>query len=75
MLGRHAGNWKKPERRRKTLIRLGVDKDHAYTFSRTRMGGWRVTKSNLNNYNYIKTVGKEKVRISARLLFESISTT
>ena len=31
---------KKPERKRKNLIRLGVDPDHAYQWSRTRMGGW-----------------------------------
>ena len=33
-------DWKKPERRRKNLIRLGVDQHHAYVWSRTRMGGW-----------------------------------
>ena len=37
--------WKKPERRRKNLIRLGVDHDHAYSFSRTRMGTWAVALS------------------------------
>ena len=37
--------WKKLERKRKNLIRLGVDKDHAYAWSRTRMGGWRVAQS------------------------------
>jgi len=29
-------HWKKPERKRKNLIRLGVDQDHAYAWSRTR---------------------------------------
>lgn len=38
-------HWKKPERKRKNLIRLGVDQDHAYAFSRTRMGGWAVAQS------------------------------
>jgi group II intron reverse transcriptase/maturase len=38
-------DWKKPERKRKNLIRLGVDQDHAYAWSRTRMGGWRVAQS------------------------------
>ncbi len=37
--------WKKPERKRKNLIRLGIDRDHAYAWSRTRMGGWRVAQS------------------------------
>ena len=38
-------DWKKPERKRKNLIRLGVDHDHAYAWSRTRMGGWAVAQS------------------------------
>lgn len=37
--------WKKPERKRKNLIRLGVDQDHAFAWSRTRKGGWRVAQS------------------------------
>lgn len=35
---------KKIERKRKNLMRLGVDKHHAYAWSRTRMGGWRVAQ-------------------------------
>ena len=38
-------DWKKPERKRKNLLRLGVDQRHAYAWSRTRMGGWRVAQS------------------------------
>ena len=38
-------DWKKPERKRKNLIRLGVDENHAYAWSRTRMGGWAVAQS------------------------------
>jgi len=38
-------DWKKPERKRKNLIRLGVDQQHAYAWSRTRMGGWAVAQS------------------------------
>jgi hypothetical protein len=38
-------DWKKPERRRKNLIRLGVNLDHAYSWSRSRMGGWAVAQS------------------------------
>lgn len=37
--------WKKPDRRRKNLIRLGVDQEHAYAWSRTRKGGWAVAQS------------------------------
>lgn len=38
-------HWKKPERKRKNLIRLGVDHDQAYFWSRTRKGGWAVAQS------------------------------
>lgn len=38
-------HWKKPERKRKNLIRLGVSPDQAYQWSRTRIGGWRVAQS------------------------------
>lgn len=38
-------DWKKPERKRKNLIRLGVDLNHAYAWSRTRKGGWAVAQS------------------------------
>ena len=42
-------DWKKPERKRKNLMRLGVDKDHAYAWSRTRKGGWRIAQSPILN--------------------------
>ncbi|MEQ9287173.1 MAG: group II intron maturase-specific domain-containing protein [Cyclobacteriaceae bacterium] len=38
-------DWKKPDRKRKNLIRLGMDKDRAYAYSRTRLGGWAVAQS------------------------------
>ncbi len=38
-------HWKKPERKRKNLIRLGVCPDDAYAWSRTRKGGWAVAQS------------------------------
>jgi group II intron reverse transcriptase/maturase len=38
-------DWKKPERKRKNLIRLGVDPEMAYQWSRTRMGGWATAQS------------------------------
>lgn len=42
-------HWKKPNKRMSSLIRLGVDLDHAYAFSRTRMGGWAVAQSPILN--------------------------
>jgi len=38
-------DWKKPERKRKNLIRLGVYQEQAYAWSRTRKGGWVVAQS------------------------------
>lgn len=38
-------HWKKPERKRKNLIRLGVKPDQAYAWSRTRKGGWATAQS------------------------------
>ena len=38
-------DWKKPERKRKNLIRLGINQGMAYAWSRTRMGGWAVAQS------------------------------
>lgn len=38
-------DWKKPERKRKNFIRLGIEKGQAYAWSRTRMGGWAVAQS------------------------------
>jgi len=37
--------WKKPERKRKNLIRLGVAPQMAYAWSRTRKGGWAIAQS------------------------------
>lgn len=42
-------DWKKPERRRKNLMRLGVNYALARVWSRTRMGGWAVAQSPILN--------------------------
>lgn len=38
-------DWKKLERKRKNLMRLGIPQGQAYAWSRTRMGGWAVAQS------------------------------
>ncbi len=38
-------DWKKPERKRKNFIRMGVEQGQAYAWSRTNMGGWAVAQS------------------------------
>ncbi len=38
-------DWKKTERKRANLIRLGIPPGQAYAWSKTRMGGWAVAQS------------------------------
>ncbi|MUP38590.1 group II intron reverse transcriptase/maturase [Labilibaculum euxinus] len=38
-------HWKKPEKKRRSLIRLGVQQGQAYAWSRSRMGGWAIAQS------------------------------
>ncbi len=38
-------DWKKLDRKRKNLMRLGISKWQAYAWSHTRMGGWAVAQS------------------------------
>ena len=51
-------HWKKPERKRKNLLRLGIDQEHAYSWSRTRMGGWAVAQSPI----LVTTITLERLR-------------
>lgn len=47
---------KKPERKRKNLMRLGVNPEDAYPWSRTLMEGWRVAQSPiLKTTNYLSS--------------------
>jgi group II intron reverse transcriptase/maturase len=43
-------NWKKPKRRCKNLIRLGISPENARRWSLTRMGGWAVARSPIMKY-------------------------
>ena len=38
-------HWKKPEKKRRSLIRLGIEAGQAYAWSRSRMGGWAIAQS------------------------------
>jgi hypothetical protein len=42
-------HWKKRERKRKNLIRLGVNPADAYAWSRSRLGGWAIAQSPILN--------------------------
>ena len=49
--------WKKPGRRRRAFIRLGVDEDHARAWSYSRMGGWRIAQSPITCGERSRTMG------------------
>ena len=36
---------KKPNKRMRSFIRLGINKNQAYAWSRSRMGGWAIAQS------------------------------
>ena len=42
-------HWKKRERKRKNLIRLGVNSIDAFRWSRSRLGGWAIAQSPILN--------------------------
>jgi group II intron reverse transcriptase/maturase len=53
-------DWKKLERKRKNLIRLGIGEGQAYAWSRTRMGGWAVAQSPILRTTITKSRLKRK---------------
>lgn len=38
-------DWKKPNKRMRSFIRLGISQGQAYAWSRSRMGGWAIAQS------------------------------
>ena len=45
-------HWKKPNKRMRSYIRLGISKGQAYAWSRSRMGGWAVAQRR-NPHEYL----------------------
>jgi hypothetical protein len=66
-------HWKKPERKRKNLIRLGIDLNHAYAWSRTRMGGWAVAQSPILGTTITLVRLKKRNYISLLEIYQRIS--
>jgi group II intron reverse transcriptase/maturase len=66
-------HWKKPEKKRRSLIRLSVDPDHAYQWSRTRMGGWAVAQSPILNTTITLDRLKQRGYISMLEIYKQIS--
>jgi hypothetical protein len=38
-------HWKKPNKKMRSLIRLGINPSMAYAWSRSRLGGWAIAQS------------------------------
>ncbi len=66
-------HWKKPEKKRRSLIRLGVPHGQAYAWSRTRMGGWAVAQSPILGTTITIKVLKKRGYIPIAELFNTIS--
>ena len=42
-------HWKKPNKRKRSYIQLGINPGQAYAWSRSRLGGWRIAQSPIMN--------------------------
>ena len=42
-------HWKKPNKRKRSYIRMGIPSGQAYAWSRSRMGGWAIAQSPIMN--------------------------
>lgn len=63
----------KPEKKRRSLIRLGVPHGQAYAWSRTRMGGWAVAQSPILGTTITIKVLKKRGYVPVAELFNTIS--
>ena len=66
-------HWKKLERKRKNLIRLGVPPRDAYAWSRSRMGGWAIAQSPILGTTITKARLMKRGYISLATMFKTIS--
>ena len=66
-------HWKKPEKKRRSLIRLGIDNEQAYAWSRTRMGGWAVAQSPILGTTITLKRLKKRVYISLLDMYLKVS--
>jgi group II intron reverse transcriptase/maturase len=66
-------HWKRPNKKMRSLIRLGIKPDQAYAWSRTNMGGWAVAQSPIPGTTITIKRLKERGYISMSEYFNSIS--
>ena len=66
-------HWKKPERKRKNLIRLGIPRGQAFAWSRTRMGGWAVAQSPILGTTITRERLEKRGFVPLLKLYQSVS--
>ena len=66
-------HWKKLERKRKNLIRLGVEQGQAYAWSRSRMGGWAIAQSPILGTTITKARLMKRGYTPLSVMFKTIS--
>jgi RNA-directed DNA polymerase len=66
-------HWKKPNKKRRSLIRLGVEPGVAYAWSRTRKGGWAIAQSPILGTTITIDRLKSRGYISLADLYQKVS--
>lgn len=61
-------HWKRPNKRMRSFIRLGIPKDKAYAWSRSRLGGWALAQSPIMN----TTVTVERLKYRGYVSFSDL---
>jgi group II intron reverse transcriptase/maturase len=67
--------WKKPDRRKRAYIQLGIDPEMAYQWSRSRKGGWAVAQSPMMKTTVTKERLKQRGYVSFLEVFERMHYT
>jgi len=66
-------HWKKQERKRKNLIRLGVEQEQAYAWSRSRKRGWAIAQSTILGNTITVDRWKKRSYVSLLKIYKKIS--
>jgi len=66
-------HWKKPNKKMRSLIRLGIERGQAYAWSRTRMGGWAVAQSPILGTTITLARLKKRTYVSMSDIYSKIS--
>ena len=64
--------WKKPNRRMRAYIQLGRNKEDAYAWSRSRLGGWRISLSPIMTTTVTNERLEQRGYLSILKMFEKL---